>query len=254
MDDIVYDILNFEGPIVEKTFQETLKEIVHQEADISKAILSEWQLNSLIAVLYTYGLHYDELVEAKRHRFLNILIEEKLPLFHVSQTFAGHLLNNLDQGAKAELEQLLQMEHNIQEILANERLLDFVEMELLDPATSFRKWEYGRYVMAYFGQKAFGHIKWGKIVDKKGCLQKLEEALDKQDGKMDSQEKLFLQLMAKGILMPQKTNMSEFLLIGSYVQENMMRLSARMKDMSEILGSAIQKEISKQKGKEGPGL
>jgi len=254
MDEVVYDTLNFEGQIGEKTFRDTLNEIIQKETHISKAILSEWQLNSLIAVLYVYGLHYDELVEAKRHRFLNILIEEKLPLFQVSQTFAGHLLNNLGQGARTELQQLSIMEHNIEKILSNKRLLDFVEMELLDPTTSFRKWEYGRYVMAYFGQKAFGHIKWGKIVDKKGCLQKLEEALDKQDGKMDSQEKLFLQLMAKGMLMPQKTNMSEFLLIGSYVQENMMRLSARMKDMSEILGSAIQKEISKQKGKEGPGL
>ena len=78
--------------------------------------------------------------------------------------------------------------------------------------------------------------------------------MDIQDGKMDSQEKLFLQMMAKGMLEPQKINIAEFLLVGSYVQENMMRLSARTTDMSKILGSFIQKEVSRQKGKEGPSL
>lgn len=254
MAETVYKILNFEGRIEEKSFKDILREIVQQGTDISKAKLSEEQLNSLIAVLYSYSLHYDELVEKKRRRFLSILMVEKLPLFRVSQTFARHLLNNLDQGARAEYQQLLQMEHNIQELLSNESLLDFVEMELLDPTTSYRKWEYGRFVMAYMGQKVFGHIKWDKMIDKKGCLQKLGEQLDKQDGKMDSQEKLFLQMMAKGMLVPKKTNMAEFLFVGSYVQENMMRLSARIKNLSKILESAIQKEISRQKGKEGPSL
>jgi hypothetical protein len=254
MDEVVYDLLNFESQIENKRFHDTIKEIVQQETNISKVKLSTDQLNSLIAILFSYGLHYDELVKEKRYRFLNALIEEKLPLFQVSQTFAGHVLNNLSQGAKIEFQQLLQMEHNIQEILANDRLLDFVEMELLDPTTSFRKWEYGRYAMAYLGQKVFGHIKWDKILDKKGCLQKLGEQLDKQNGKMDSQEKQFLQMMSKGMLMPQKTNMAEFLFIGSYVQEHMMKLSASIKDLSKILESAIQKEISRQKGKEGPNL
>ncbi len=254
MDEVVYDLLNFESQIENKRFHDTIKEIVQQETNISKVKLSTDQLNSLIAILFSYGLHYDELVEEKRYRFLNALIEEKLPLFQVSQTFAGHLLNNLDQGAKEEFQLLLQMEHNIEEILSNERLLDFVEMGLLDPTTSFRKWEYGRYVMAYVGQTVFGHIKWDNVLDKKSCLQKLGEQLDIQDGKMDSQEKLFLQMMAKGMLEPQKINIAEFLLVGSYVQENMMRLSARTTDMSKILGSFIQKEVSRQKGKEGPSL
>lgn len=254
MAEVVYDSLDFAKPIGKKTFKDTLKGFEGEEANIYRIELSGEQLDSLIAVLFSYGLHYDEMIGEKRNRFLNALIEEKLPLFQVSQTFAGHLLNNLDQGAKAELEQLLQMEHNIQEILANERLLDFVEMELLDPTTSYRKWEYGRYVMAYMGQKVFGHIKWDKIMDKKGFLQKLDVQLDKKDGKMDSQEKLFLQMMTKGMLVPQKTNMAEFLLVGSYVQENMMRLSARINNLSEILESAVQNELSRQKGKEGPSL
>lgn len=254
MAEIVYDILNFDKPIGEKTFRDTLNELGGKDSNALKTVLSEEQLNSLVVILFAYGLHYDELVEEKRQRFLNTLIEKKLPLFQVSQTFAGHLLNNLDQGSEGELQQLLQMEHNIEKILSNERLLDFVEIELLDPTTSYRKWEYGRYVMAYMGQKAFGHIKWDKITDKKGFLQKLGEQLDKQDEKMDSQEKLFLQIMAKGMLEPQKINMAEFLLVGSYVQENMMRLSARINNLSEILESVIQMEISRQKGKEGPNL
>ena len=254
MAEIVYDILNFDKPISEKSFQDTLNELGGKDSNTLKTVLSKEQLNSLVVILFAYGLHYDELTEEKRLRFLNTLVDEKLPLFQVSQTFARHLLNNLNQRAEAELQQLLQMEHNIEEIFSNEGLLDFVEMELLDPATSFRKWEFGHYAMAYVGQKVFGHIKWDNILDKKGCLQKLGEQLDKQDGKIDSQERLFLQMMAKGMLVPQKINMAEFLLVGSYVQENMMRLSVRIKDLSKILEIVIQKEISKQKGKEGPNL
>jgi hypothetical protein len=254
MAEIAYDILNFDKPIGEKSFRDTLNELGGKDSNTLKTVLSEEQLNSLVAILFAYGLHYDELVEEKRQRFLNTLIEERLPLFQVSQTFAGHLLNNLDQGSKAELQQLLQMEHNLEKILSNERLLDFVEMDLLDPTTSYRKWEYGRYAMAYMGQKAFGRIKWDKITDKKGFLQKLGEQLDKKNEKLDFQEKLFLQMIAKGMLSPQKINMSEFLLVGSYVQENMMRLSSRIKDLSKILESAVQNELSRQKGKEGPSL
>ncbi|MBO0340156.1 hypothetical protein [Flagellimonas profundi] len=254
MAEIAYDILNFDKPIGEKSFRDTLNELGGKDSNTLKTVLSEEQLNSLVAILFAYGLHYDELVEEKRQRFLNTLIEERLPLFQVSQTFVGHLLNNLDQGSKAELQQLLQMEHNLEKILSNERLLDFVEMELLDPTTSYRKWEYGRYLMAYMGQNAFGHIKWDKIADKKDFLQKLGEQLDKLNEKLDPQEKLFLQMMVRGMLEPQKINIAEFLFVGSYAQENMMRLSVRIQEHSKILKSAIQKEISRQKGKEGPNL
>jgi hypothetical protein len=34
----------------------------------------------------------------------------------------------------------------------------------------------------------------------------------------------------------------------------MMGLSARIKDLSKILAKAIEKEISREKGKEGPSL
>lgn len=257
MAEIVYKTLNFDKPIGEKSFRDTLNELEVKDFNTLKTVLSKEQLKSLVVILFAYGLHYDELVEEKHQRFLNTLIEKKLPLFQVSQTFAGHLLNNLDQGSKAEFQQLLQMEHNIERILSNERLLDFVEQDLLDPVTTFRKWEYGRFALAYMAYYFFSDIKWDKIekISKmEDCLKRIGKNLDKKVGNLDSQEKLFLQTMAKGMLMPEKTSMGEFLLIGSYVQENMMRLSTRIKDLSKILESAVQNELSRQKGKEGPSL
>ncbi|WP_036383552.1 MULTISPECIES: hypothetical protein [Flavobacteriaceae] len=254
MAEVVYDTLNFEGSIDEKTFRGTLKELGAKGSNISKIELSGEQLNSLIAVLFVYGLHYDELAEAKRPRFLNTLVEEKLPLFQLSQLFSRHLLNNLGQGAMHELQQLQQSENNIEDVLSNESLLDFVEMEMLDPTTSFRKWEYGRFAMAFMGQNFFGHIKWDKIKSKTDSLKSIGVLLEENGHKLDSQEKRFLQLMAKGMLLPQKVNMSEFLHVGSYVQENMMGLSVRIKELSMVLESIIEKEIAKQKGKEGPSL
>lgn len=254
MAEVVYDSLNFERPIGKKTFGETLRELGSEEANIPKIELSGERLDSLIAVLFAYGLHYDELVGEKRRRFLNTLIEEKLPLFQLSQIFSRHLLNNLGHEAGQEHQQLQQLEHNIEDILSNESLLDFVEMELLDPTTSIRKWEYGRFAMAFMGQHVFGHIKWDKIKSKGDSLKSIGVLLEEKGHKLDSQEKRFLQLMAKGMLLPQKINMSEFLHVGSYVQENMMRLSVRIKELSMILEGVIEREISKQKGKEGPSL
>lgn len=254
MKEIVYDVLNFDKLIGEKTFRDTLSELGNKDSNTFKAVLSKEQLYSLMTILFTYGLHYDELVEEKRRRFLNALIEEKLPLFQASQSFAGHLLNNLGHGPRQELQRLQQSEHNIEDVLSNESLLDFVEMELLDPANSFRKWEYGRFAMAFMGQHVFGHIMWDKIKSKGDSLKSIGVLLEENGHKLDSQEKRFLQLMAKGMLLPQKINMAEFLLVGSYVQENMMRLSVRIKELSMVLESIIEKEISKQKGKEGPSL
>lgn len=250
MGETVYNILDFNGPIGKEVFSDMVKELGPKES----VKLSLEQLGTLISIVFTYGLHYDELTEEKCHRFLNTLIEEKLPLFQLSQIFSRHLLNNLGQGAMHELQQLQQSEHNIEDVLTNESLLDFVEMELLDPTTSFRKWEYGRFAMAFMGQNFFGHIKWDKIKSKADSLISIGVLLEENGHKLDSQEKRFLQLMAKGMLLPQKVNMSEFLLVGSYVQENMMRLSVRIKELSIVLESIIVKEIAKQKGKEGPSL
>ncbi len=58
MDEVVYDLLNFESQIENKRFHDTIKEIVQQETNISKVKLSTDQLNSLFAILFSYGLHY----------------------------------------------------------------------------------------------------------------------------------------------------------------------------------------------------
>jgi hypothetical protein len=166
-------------------------------------------------------------------------------------------LNNIGPEARAELGQLQHMEHDMDNILSNERLLDFVEMELLDPTTSYRKWEYGRFAMVYMAQHFFGDAQWNAIEnakDKEVLLQKMAKRLDKQKGKLDPKEIQFLHLMAKGSLLPQKTTMAEFLFMGSHVQGHMMGLSARIRELSKILGNALEREISRQKGKGGPRL
>jgi hypothetical protein len=84
MAEIVYDILNFEQSIGEKTFRDTLNELRDKDSSTLKTVLYKEQLATIIVVLFTYGLHYDELAEKKRHRFLNTVMEEKLPLFQVS--------------------------------------------------------------------------------------------------------------------------------------------------------------------------
>ena len=184
MSEVVYNVLNFERPISEKTLQDVVKDFDAKGLDKSKAQLSEEQLGILISVLFTYGLHYDEIDHNKRPRFLSTIIENKLPLYRISQIFSLHLLNNLDSSAKAVVHELLKKEHDLNDILSNEELLDFVEMELLDPVRlHYRKWEYGRFSLAYLATFLIRDRRWKKVAENNKGKTNVDEdylsALDK---------------------------------------------------------------------------
>jgi hypothetical protein len=224
--------------------------------------LSDEQLETFIAVIFTYGLHYDEVSEERRELLLKAILEGKQPLFDLSQTFARHLLNNLDSSAKSELEAFQNIGYDIQRPLSNGRLVDFVEEELLDQTTSYRKWEYGRFSTAYLTAHFSMQVQWKKVEktlkEKKPhpeiYLKNLGKELETSHYGLDAHEQLLLHLIVKAKLWPEKTTMADYLLVGSIVQKHLLGLSIRSEKLAKSIEIALERTPTINKRRGGPKL
>lgn len=260
MSETIHTILDLSHPVSALSFWEVPGVQDLSSPSNAGVRLSEVQLRALVKVLFAYGLHYDEVLEEQRPLFLKSIMDNEQDLFRLSQTFCEHLMNNLDETAKMEFSDLQKMEWNLQDPLSNERLMDFVEMELLDPTVSFRKWEYGHYSLNYMSTNFFDGIGWEKNgnaiasgnVQIEDHLTTLEDKLDKTENALDSHERNLLQLVAKSRLWPQKTNLVDYIMVGTIVQSNLVGLSLRREKLAFTLKNAIQNLGSRKKNRGGP--
>ncbi len=262
MSEAVYTIVKFDKAISKKSLKDIIGEFEVQTSNISQVSLSKQQLTTLISVLFAYGLHYDEIIDKKRPEFLQTIIEDQLPLFKVSRLFSLHLLYSLESSAITELQRLQEKQHNLKDILSNEKVLDFVEAELLDPVTSYRTWEYGRFVGTYLTEHLLKPDQWKKVKKhraRKGemiedYLLDLGAHIRTSNKKLTKWEILLLQILIKGKLEPENTTMADYLLVGSIARQKMMHLSAQMETLSRTLEEVLNIQRSRKKGKGGPTL
>ncbi len=164
MSEVVYNILDYNGTISNKSFKDIINELDSKGFAIDNAQLSEEQLKTFLSILYVYGMHYDIVENDKRTSLLKTIAEEKLPLFLIPKKFCLHLLNGLETSGQTEFGLIQNLKHDLSHPLSNERLLDFVEMELMDVSESYRKWEYGRFVIENISEYLFKDIKWDRTV------------------------------------------------------------------------------------------
>lgn len=259
MSAIVFKTLDFSGIIGGKIFREVLRELGFPHPSLNGIHLNLNQLRSLIGVLFTYGLHYDEVNEKQRTILLWAIVEDKQPLFNISKTFSGHLLNNLEDPSRLEFRELQKIEYNLNDLLSNERLMDFVETELIDPTVSMRKWEYGRYSIANISEHFLEGIDWEKtatVIDAKHIrledyLRNIGDKLEKVGESLAAHERTLLQLTVKARLWPQKTTLADYLMAGSIVQSHLIGLSIRKEKLQKSLSSALETGRSKRKGRGG---
>tara|TARA_R110002050_G_scaffold271612_2_gene415105 strand:- start:10039 stop:10827 length:789 start_codon:yes stop_codon:yes gene_type:complete len=259
MPEVTYNILDYNVTISEKSFQDVIKEIHSKKLDINDVQLSKEQLKTFLSILFVYGMHYDTVDKEKRTSLLKAIAEEKLPLFQIPKKFCLYLLNNLDAPAQVEFTELHGMRHNLSNPLSNERILDFVEMELMDVSESFRKWEYGRFVSKNISEYFFKNIQWDRIQKalvgepKKAekYLEVLEKQIDKSGDNLSAHEKLFLQLITQVKLYPEKVNMADYLAISTIFQKKIFNLSLNIDKLEKTLGNAVKE--SKFKGKDKGG-
>lgn len=94
------------------------------------------------ADVFAYLLHQENMELSRRPVFMKIVRDEDLPMVNLTKEFALHLLNNMGEREREQLE-LFQRKDKSEYGIENETLTDFVEMELVlvDATTSYRKWE-----------------------------------------------------------------------------------------------------------------
>tara|TARA_R110000744_G_scaffold124169_5_gene229583 strand:- start:178 stop:966 length:789 start_codon:yes stop_codon:yes gene_type:complete len=262
MSETMYKVLDFGRPIGRQSFKGVIRELDNTSPSHNRFTLSEDQLKTLIAVIFTYGLHYDEVPEKQRELLLKAILEGKQPLFDLSQTFARHLMNNLNGSAKSQLESFQNIEYDLKQPLSNELLVDFVEMELLDQTTSYRKWEYGRFSVAYLAAHLSMKVGWEnveKTVKEKKLrsevyLKNFGKELENSSYNLDAHEQLLLHLIVKAKLWPDKTTIPDYLLAGSITQQHLLGLSLRSEKLSTALKNALENVPTINKRRGGPKL
>lgn len=261
MPEVTYNILNFERPISHKAFIEVIKEFDEKGIDIHNVRLSEEQLKIFMTTLFVYGMYYDAVDNGKRNLFLRAITEEKFPLLTISKKFCLHLLNNLGTLAQSEFDLIQKMEHNLIYPFSNDRILDFVEMDLIDVTESHRKWEYGRFVAENISEHFFKDKLWDKakktierdIPKTKRHLREFEKQIEEKEH-LNLYEKLFLQLLVKAKLYPEKMNMADYLMVSTIFQRKIFDLSLRIDKLVKSLDNVIKTSRYWKKGKGGPRL
>jgi len=262
MSETLYKVLDFSRPIDRRFFGEVMDELNGLSPFHNTSALSDSQLKALIAAVFTYGLHYDEVPNERRELLLKAILEGKQPLFDLSQTFARHLMNNLDRSARSQLEALQNSAYDLKRPLSNEPLVDFVEMELLDQTTSYRKWEYGRFSVAYLA----AHLSMQAVLENveknvqenkprpEVYLKSFGKELENSRYNLDAHEQLLLHLIVKSKLWPDKTALTDYLLAGSITQQHLLGLSLRSEKLASTLKTALQNVPTINKRRGGPKL
>ncbi|MEM8926732.1 MAG: hypothetical protein AAGC45_00905 [Bacteroidota bacterium] len=262
MSETIHTVLDLTGPVGKESFRDTFRDIDFSSPSNTAVRLSEIQLRSLLRVLFTYVLHYDEVQEEQRPIFMESIKDNTKGMFDIPQTFCAHLLNNMDKLASTQFGELLKKGHNLNELLANEAVLDFVEMVLVDPTVSFRKWEYGRYAMEHMAKGLLADMDWeaerNRIerlnIPMEVYMEGLDNSLDMFGTGLDDHEKNLLLLLSKNRLWEQSSSLIEYMLVGDIIQSNLVGLNLRKEQLAMALDRSIEHERSKSRDRGGPRL
>ena len=140
-------------------------------------------------------------------------------------------------------------------MLDSDELVDFVEMEMVDPTTTYRKWEFGKFAIQHFiheiNSAEFEKIKGDDDISTKEFVESFASNLDTQATKLDDHEKLFLIVALRHKLSKNNLNIATYDLMGSFMQRNLLGMSLRM----DILKTSFRESLSltiKNQNRKGP--
>lgn len=208
-----------------------------------------------ISNLFVYLLHESNLEESQKKTFLKVIQEKNLPTVTMAKQFAFHLTHNFSDEVGQELSAIQNKEIGFENMLDNEELVDFVEMELVDPTTTYRKWEFGKFAIQHFINEVksaeFEKIEVNDDIATQGFIESFALNLDAQATKLDDHEKLFLIVAIRQILSQNNVNIATYDLMGSFVQRNLLGMSLRM----GVLKNAFRESLSlaiKNHNRKGP--
>lgn len=192
--------------------------------------------------IFAYLLHQENMEPSQRPVFMKIVRDKDLPMVNMTKEFAYHLINNMNDEERRQLERI-QREDESDYGIENEPLTDFVEMELVDAATSYRKWEYGKYALRYF----MDDLHYSKLTsaidsknkDHKTLLEKFSSNLNNNKEKWEPFVHLFLIQALKYRLNPSSSNIAAYDLIGDLVQKNLVYLSIKMNPLKSAFKESL---------------
>tara|TARA_R110000744_G_scaffold135782_1_gene245373 strand:- start:1168 stop:1878 length:711 start_codon:yes stop_codon:yes gene_type:complete len=223
--------------------------------DLSRMKESPSVITVGISKLFVYLIHESNLEEAQKKTFLKIIQEKNLPMVEMAKQFAFHLTHNFSDEVGQELSAIQNKEIGFENMLDNEELVDFVEMELVDPTTTYRKWEFGKFAVQYFINKInsveFENIEGNNDIATKEFIESFASNLDTKAIKLDDHEKLFLIVAIRNKLSENNLNIATYDLMGSFVHRNLLGMSLRM----DILKNSFQESLSltiKNQNHKGP--
>lgn len=175
-----------------------------------------------VADIFAYLLHQENIEPSQRPVFMKIVRDKDLPMVNMTKEFALYLINNMGERERKQLERI-QQEDKSEYGIENEALTDIVETELFDPATSYRKWEYGKYALRHFmyglHSSELTSALESKDMNHKILLEKFSSNLTKGEQKWEPFVHLFLIQALKYRLNPSSTNIAAYDLIGDLVQK-----------------------------------
>ena len=128
---------------------------------------------------------------------------------------------------------------------------------MVDAATTFRQWEYGKYAIDFFLNQIIENNTL-KIADQQpndnGVLvEEFVENLAKKNKALDKHEMLFLIQALRTKILLSSPKIASYNLIGSIVQRNLLGMSLRM----AVLKSAFEESLPltiKNRNRKGPKL
>ena len=93
MSQTIHTVLDLSRPLDKLSFREAFRNTDTSFPDNTDTQRSEAQLNSLVKVLFTYGVHYEEVSKEQQPFFMESIKDNKHGLFAIPLTFCAHLLN-----------------------------------------------------------------------------------------------------------------------------------------------------------------
>ncbi|WP_423999531.1 hypothetical protein [Maribacter sp. IgM3_T14_3] len=212
-------------------------------------------INDVLSNLFVYLIHQDNLEVGQKGTFLKVLAEKNLPMLDMAKQFAIHLINNFSDEVVQELSAIQTKGLGFENMLNNEELVDFVEMELVDPTATYRKWEFGKFAIEHFindiNNTELEKIKGDKEIGTKEFLDLFTSNLDTTATKLDDHEKLLLIVAVRHKLSENKLNIATYDVVGSSVQRNLLGMSLRM----DVLKNSLRESLSltiKNQNRKGP--
>lgn len=222
--------------------------------------LEEFELNSILSLLFMLEFHFPEVTEDNKKE-VDYLLNEKELLFNTSRDFGRNLLESLDGYSKEWLVDLQNRTYRLDSILYNSELVDFVQTCLID-ILPIRGWEYGRFFAQNFSDliilsndfRFYSDDIKNSLVHDDDYLKKIAKKITDSKATLSEHEQLILALILKGKLFNSRMTIFDYFLISSIAKSKIVYISLRIKYFRLSVDYCLKQRWGINRGKGGPRL